>query len=157
MAVRVLLADDHGAIRSGLRMILESDSGIEVVGEAADGEVAINQARALRPDVVLMDIRMPGVDGIAATRTITAETVARVLILTSFEVDEYVFSGLRGGASGYLLKTVGADELLRAVRAVADGEGVLAPEVTRSLIEEFAATPGTMYSGEAGRPSRLPT
>ncbi len=151
MTVRVLLADDHGAIRSGLRMILESDPGIEVVGEAADGAVAIAQARALRPDVVLMDIRMPGTDGIAATREVTARTGAHVLILTSFDVDGYVFAGLRAGASGYLLKTVGAEDLLRAVHTVAEGEGVLAPEVTRSLIDAFAAAPESAGGGGAGR------
>lgn len=140
MSIRVLLADDHAAIRAGLRMILETDDGIEVVGEAADGAVAIAQARALRPDVVLMDIRMPGVDGIAATAAITGELAGKVLVLTSFEIDEYVFGSLRAGASGYLLKTVSADELIRSVRAVHDGAGVLAPEVTRAVIAGFAVT-----------------
>ncbi|WP_226435232.1 response regulator [Rhodococcus yananensis] len=138
MTITVLLADDHAAIRSGLRMILESDPDIEVVGEAADGAVAVAQVRALKPDVVLMDIRMPHTDGIAATRAIVAETGSRVLVLTSFEIDEYVFGSLRAGAGGYLLKTASADDLLRAVRSVHAGDGVLAPEVTRTVIGTFA-------------------
>ncbi|WP_024794121.1 response regulator [Tomitella biformata] len=154
MSIRVLLADDHAAIRAGLRMILESDDGIEVVGEAADGAVAIAQARALRPDVVLMDIRMPGVDGLVATRAITAESGARVLVLTSFEVDEYVFGSLRAGASGYLLKTVSADELIRSVRAVHDGDGVLAPEVTRAVIAGFASA-SVPFAAEVPTPEGL--
>lgn len=137
--ITVLLADDHTAIRSGLRMILDSDPDIEVVGEAADGAVAVSQVRALKPDVVLMDIRMPGTDGIAATRIITSETDSRVLVLTSFEIDEYVFDSLRAGAGGYLLKSASADALLHAIRAVHAGDGVLAPEVTRTVIDAFAA------------------
>lgn len=139
MTVRVLLADDHAAIRSGLRLILEHDPGIEVVGEAADGAAAVANARALRPDVVLMDVRMPGTDGIEATRTITSDGLADVLVLTTFDVDEYVFGTLRAGAAGFLLKSVSAPVLVDAVHRVAAGEGVLAPEVTRRLLATFVA------------------
>lgn len=137
--VRVLLADDHAAIRSGLRLILGNAEGIDVVGEAADGDVAITQTAALRPDVVLMDVRMPGLDGIAATAAITASSAARVLILTTFDIDEYVFRALRAGASGFLLKSASADALVDAVRTVAAGDAVLAPAVTRTLIDAFAS------------------
>ncbi|RBO96432.1 response regulator [Nocardia puris] len=139
--IRVLIADDHGAIRAGLRMILDTAEGIEVVGEAADGDIAVAQAKALRPDVVLMDVRMPGVDGIEATERITADSLARVLILTTFDLDEYVFRTLRAGASGFVLKSTSGQALVEAVRAVASGDGVLAPEVTRAVISAFAATP----------------
>ncbi|OZM74597.1 DNA-binding response regulator [Amycolatopsis antarctica] len=138
-AIRVLVADDHGAVRAGLSMILRGAAGIEVVGEAADGEAAIRQARALGPDVVLMDVRMPGTDGIAATRELVGAGVCSVLVLTTFDVDEYVYSALRAGASGFLLKSVDAQRLVEAVRLVAAGEGVLAPQVTRKLITAFAA------------------
>ncbi|TLF79458.1 response regulator [Nocardia cyriacigeorgica] len=141
MTIRVLIADDHSAIRAGLRMILDAAEDIEVVGEAADGDVAVAQARALRPDVVLMDVRMPGVDGIAATARITADGVAKVLILTTFDLDEYVFRTLRAGASGFVLKSVSGQDLVASVRAVAAGDGVLAPEVTRKVIDAFAAAP----------------
>ncbi|MBF6170233.1 response regulator [Nocardia blacklockiae] len=140
MTIRVLIADDHGAIRAGLRMILDAADDIEVVGEAADGDVAVAQARALRPDVVLMDVRMPGVDGITATAQITAEGLAGVLVLTTFDLDEYVFRTLRAGASGFLLKSVSSGALIAAVRSVAAGDGVLAPEVTRAVITAFATT-----------------
>ena len=148
--IRVVVADDHAAIRSGLSMILGSADDIEVVGEAADGEVALGQARALRPDVVLMDIRMPGTDGIAATREITAAGLAHVLVLTTFDIDEYVFGALQAGASGFLLKSATAAELTAAVRAVAAGDGVLAPQVTRTLIDAFAAVPPTPARRPAG-------
>lgn len=140
--MKVLLADDHAAIRAGLRMMLDGVDDVEVVGEAADGARAIDQALVLDPDVVLMDVRMPGTDGIAATREITRRGDARVLVLTSFEVDAYVFDSLRAGASGYLLKTASGDEIIAALRSVSAGDGVLAPEVTRTLINAFAeATP----------------
>ncbi|WP_215543066.1 response regulator [Amycolatopsis sp. CA-230715] len=139
--VKVLVADDHGAIRAGLVLILDNAPGIEVVGEAADGAAAIRQARALRPDVVLMDVRMPGVDGIAATKQIVADELAQVLVLTTFDVDEYVYAALRAGAGGFLLKSVEAPRLVEAVCLVAAGEGVLAPQVTRKLITAFAAGP----------------
>lgn len=136
-AVTVLLADDHAAIRGGLRMILESIGGFTVVGEAADGAAAVRMARALAPDVVLMDLRMPGMDGIAATAEITAGTQCAVLVLTTFDIDDYVFSALRAGACGFLLKSVEPAELVRAVRSVADGDSVLSPEVTGRLISAF--------------------
>jgi DNA-binding NarL/FixJ family response regulator len=139
MTVRVLLADDHGAIRSGLALILNNAEGIEVVGEAADGATAVQQAHALRPDVVLMDIRMPGMDGIAATRELVSEGLCEVLVLTTFDLDEYVHGALRAGAAGFLLKSVEAARLIEAVKLVAAGEGVLAPQVTRKLIAAFAA------------------
>lgn len=137
--VRVVIADDHAAIRAGLRLVLDGAPEIEVVGEAADGAVAIRQAAALKPDVVLMDIRMPGTDGIAATKAITAAGLAEVLVLTTFDIDEYVFGALRAGAGGFLLKTVEPHALVEAVRRVAAGDGVLAPEVTRRLLDAFVA------------------
>ena len=137
--VRVLVADDHGAIRAGLRLMLENADGITVVGEAADGAAAVANARALRPDVVLMDIRMPGTDGIEATRAIVSEGLADVVALTTFDLDEYVRGVLAAGAVGFLLKTVGAAELVDAVRRVAAGDGVLAPEVTRRLLADLVA------------------
>ncbi|MEV4347430.1 response regulator transcription factor [Actinoplanes sp. NPDC049596] len=136
--IRVVLADDHAAIRAGLRLMLEQAPDIEVVGEAADGAVALRQATALRPDVVLMDIRMPGTDGISATRAITSAGLADVLILTTFDLDEYVFGALRAGAAGFLLKSVEPADLLTAVRHVAAGDGVIAPSLTRRLLAAFA-------------------
>ncbi len=134
---RVLIADDHGMIREGLRIMLESQ-GIQVVGEAADGAVAISNAAALRPDVVLMDLRMPGVDGIAATAAIVAAGTADVLVLTSFDEDDLVLAAIRAGAVGFLLKTTGAGPLVDAVRRVAAGEGVLDPRVTRRALAAVA-------------------
>jgi DNA-binding NarL/FixJ family response regulator len=134
--VRVLIADDHGAIRVGLRLILEA-AGIVVVGEAGDGATAVRQAAALAPDVVLMDIRMPGVDGIAATKQIVAGGHGAVLVLTTFDVDDYLFGALRAGAGGFLLKTVEPAALVEAVRRLAVGESVLAPEVTRRLLDQY--------------------
>jgi DNA-binding NarL/FixJ family response regulator len=139
--IRVLLADDHAAIRAGLRLVLDAAGDIEVVGEAADGAVAVRQATALRPDVVVMDVRMPGTDGIAATRAIISGGLAQVLVLTTFDVDDYVFGALRAGAAGFLLKTVEPAALIAAVRRVAAGDGVLAPEVTRRVLTALAATP----------------
>ena len=139
MTTRVLVADDHSAIRAGLVMILGGGEGIEVVGEAADGAAAVRMARALKPDVVLMDIRMPGMDGIAATRELVADGVCQVLVLTTFDMDEYVHASLRAGAAGFLLKSVEAAALIDAVRTVAAGDGVLAPSVTRRLMRDFAA------------------
>ncbi len=137
--IRVLLADDHGAIRAGLRLLLETTDDVEVVGEAADGGAAVTNARALRPDVVLMDVRMPGVDGVTATRTIVEEGLAEVLVLTTFDLDEYVFGALRAGAGGFLLKSAEPAALVDAVRRVAAGDGVVAPEVTRRVIAAFAS------------------
>lgn len=141
--IRVLLADDHAAIRSGLRLILDSHGGIEVVGEACDGDTAIEQARVLRPDVTLMDVRMPGLDGITATREIVSGGWSRVLVLTSFEIDEYVTGALQAGADGYLVKTIDAGPLVDAVQHVVAGEAVLSPEVTRRVIAGFVAVGGT--------------
>ncbi|NUT51916.1 MAG: response regulator transcription factor [Saccharothrix sp.] len=152
MSVRVLVVDDHAAVRAGLVLILGNAEGIEVVGEAGDGATAVRQAKALRPDVVLMDIRMPGVDGIAATKALHGESVAQVLVLTTFDLDEYVFAALRAGAAGFLLKSVEAPRLVEAVRLVAAGENVLGPEITRKLIKAYAAAP---VKEQAGVDSRL--
>jgi DNA-binding NarL/FixJ family response regulator len=139
--IRVLLADDQSLVRAGFRALLAVEDEIEVVGEATDGAAAVRLALGTRPDVVLMDIRMPGVDGLEATRRIAAEpTLAgtRVIILTTFDVDEYVFEALRVGASGFLVKDTEPADLVRGIRAVAAGDGLLSPGVTRRLIEEFA-------------------
>ena len=138
MSITVVLADDQALVRTGFRMILAETDDIEVVGEAGDGDEAVRVAAAAGPDVVLMDVRMPGTDGIAATRRIrAAEPAPRVLILTTFDLDEYVYAGLRAGASGFVLKDALAPELISAVRVVASGEAVVAPTVTRRLIERF--------------------
>jgi DNA-binding NarL/FixJ family response regulator len=137
--IRVLLADDQGLVRAGFRMILRAEPDIEVIGEAADGREAVEQARALRPDVVLMDIRMPGLDGIEATRRVTGlDPRPRVLVLTTFDVDDYVYESLRAGASAFLLKDAPEQQLVAAVRVVADGGSLFSPTVTRRLIEQFA-------------------
>ena len=136
--IRVLLVDDQSLLRMGFRMILEAESDIEVVGEAADGASGISMAAALHPDVVLMDVRMPSMDGIQATASIVkADPDSKVLILTTFDLDEYVFTGLKAGASGFLLKDTPPAELLTAIRIVAGGEAVLAPTATRRLIDQF--------------------
>jgi DNA-binding NarL/FixJ family response regulator len=154
MSVKVLLVDDQSLIRAGFRMILGAEEDIEVVGECSDGAQAVDSAKRLAPDVVLMDIRMPEMDGIEATRRIVggrdaaAEAGPRVLILTTFDLDEYVYDALGAGASGFLLKDVPADQLLAGIRTVAAGEALLAPSVTRRLIEEFART-GPSVKAEA--------
>ena len=152
--IRVLLADDHAAIRAGLRMLLATADDIEVIGEAGDGAVAVANARALRPDVVLMDVRMPGTDGVTATRQIVEEGLSEVLVLTTFDLDEYVFGALRAGAAGFLLKTAEATALVDAVRHVAAGDGVVAPEVTRRLIAELSAPRDRNGTGARGGPAR---
>ncbi|MFD7834262.1 response regulator [Streptomyces sp. NPDC059761] len=140
--IRVLLADDQALVRAGFRALLDAQPDIEVAGEAADGAEAVRLARGLRPDIALMDIRMPGLDGLAATRTITSDpglAAVKVVMLTTFELDEYVFEAIRSGASGFLVKDTEPEELLRAVRAVVAGDALLSPGVTRRLIAEFAA------------------
>ena len=140
--LRVLLADDQALVRAGFRALLDATEGLEVVGEAADGDAAVRLAIDLVPDVVLMDIRMPGSDGLAATARITADErlpEVRVIVLTTFELDEYVFAALQAGASGFLVKDTEPDELLRAIRVVASGDALLSPGVTRRLIAEYAS------------------
>ena len=140
--IRVLLADDQSLVRAGFKALLDAQPDIEVAGEAGDGEEALRAVRALTPDVVLMDIRMPALDGLAATRRITEDVrlaEVKVIMLTTFELDEYVFEAIRSGASGFLVKDTEPAELLRAVRAVVDGDALLSPGVTRRLIAEFAA------------------
>ena len=141
--IRVIVADDHALVRGGFQMILEAQPDIEVVGEAANGLEAVELARSLAPDVVLMDVRMPGLDGIEATRRVTAASAQgpRVLMLTTFDLDEYVYRAIRAGASGFLLKDVRPAELVHAVRVVASGDVLLAPAITRRLLEEFVRRP----------------
>jgi DNA-binding NarL/FixJ family response regulator len=140
--IRVVIADDQGMVRSGLRSLLEDEPDIQVVGEAADGQNAIGAVGRLRPEVVLMDIRMPVLDGLEATRRLVAgRTATRILVLTTFDLDEYVFDALRAGASGFLLKDAPAEELVAAVRVLAAGDALLAPAVTRRVIEAFARVP----------------
>ncbi|MGW4111078.1 response regulator [Actinosynnema sp. NPDC004786] len=155
MSTRVLVVDDHAAVRAGLVLILGNAEGIEVVGEAGDGATAIRQAKALRPDVVLMDIRMPGLDGIAATKALHGDGVAQVLVLTTFDLDEYVFAALRAGAAGFLLKSVDAPRLVEAVRLVAAGENVLGPEITRKLIKAYAEAPAKVQPAVDSRLEQL--
>jgi DNA-binding NarL/FixJ family response regulator len=140
MSIRVLLVDDQALIRAGFRMILEAEGDIEVVGECADGTQAVDSVRRLKPHVVLMDIRMPEMDGIEATQLIAdgSEGAPKVLMLTTFDLDEYVYDALRAGASGFLLKDVPAEQLVEGIRVVAEGEALLAPSVTRRLIHEFS-------------------
>ena len=144
MSVRVLIADDQALVRTGFKMILAADEEIDVVGEASDGLEAVEMAKRLRPDVILMDIRMPGLDGLEATRRLVAESPSdhpvRVLVLTTFDLNEYVYEAVRAGASGFLLKDVPAEQLVAGVHVVARGDALLAPSVTRRLLEEFART-----------------
>jgi DNA-binding NarL/FixJ family response regulator len=153
VSVRVLLVDDQQLIRAGFRMILEAEEDIEIVGECADGTQAIDSVKRLKPEVVLMDIRMPEMDGIEATRRIMAadgDPPVKVLMLTTFDLDEYVYDALRAGASGFLLKDVPADQLVAGIRLVAQGDALLAPSVTRRLIQEFSrSAPGRRESPAA--------
>lgn len=142
--IRVLVVDDQALIRSGLRLILESEPGLAVIGEGGDGREAVEMAQRLRPDVILMDVRMPVMDGIEAARRIIGAGLTpepRIIILTTFDLDEYIYAAIRAGASGFLLKDAPPDDLLRAIRIVATGDALLAPSVTRRLIEEFASRP----------------
>jgi DNA-binding NarL/FixJ family response regulator len=154
VSVRVLLVDDQALIRAGFRMILEAEEDLDVVGECGDGTQAIDSVKRFAPDVVLMDIRMPEMDGIEATRRIVGddgETAVKVLMLTTFDLDEYVYDALRAGASGFLLKDVPADQLVSGIRLVAQGDALLAPSVTRRLIQEFSRS----SRGRGQRPTGL--
>ena len=152
-SIGVLIVDDQALVRAGFRMILEIEPDLHVVGEAADGEQAVAQVAALRPDVVLMDVRMPGVDGIAATQRLTADAScqARVVMLTTFDMDEYVYAALQAGASGFLLKDVQPELLVAGIRAVHSGESLLAPTVTRRMIESFLQRPRQVDAGTQAR------
>ncbi|HET9655491.1 MAG TPA: response regulator transcription factor [Kineosporiaceae bacterium] len=156
MSVRVVVADDQPLVRAGLGGIIATASDLSLVGEAATGAEAIEQVQRHRPDVVLMDIRMPGLNGIDATAAITANSAARVVMLTTFDVDEYVYAALRAGASGFLLKDTPPSDLLTAIRVVAAGDALLAPAITRRLITRFAAPPSTI-NGSTSRPAGLST
>lgn len=150
MSIRVLLTDDQELVRMGLRLVLAAFDDLEVVGEAADGDEAVERVAALRPDVVLMDIRMPGSDGIAATASITQKyRQTSVLVLTTFEEDEYVFGALRAGAAGFLLKDASREKLVEAIRVVHGGDSLLSPSVTRRLVETFAQRAAPIVPGEA--------
>jgi DNA-binding NarL/FixJ family response regulator len=156
MTLRVLVADDQALVRAGFRGIVAATPGFCVVGEAGTGQEAVEQARRHHPDVVLMDVRMPVMDGIGATRQITKSvgtSAVRVLILTTFDLDEYVYSALRAGASGFLLKSISPAELITAIRVVAAGDALLAPSVTRRLVEEFARRPAAAPAAQPGRGS----
>lgn len=154
MTIRILLVDDQPLLLAGFRMVLETQPELEVVGEAGDGDRGVRMARALHPDVVLMDVRMPVMDGIEATRQIlSADPAIRVLVLTTFDLDEHVYAALRAGASGFLLKDVPPADLANAIRAVAAGDAVVAPQVTRRLIDTFAPR---LPDPDAARPTPLP-
>jgi DNA-binding NarL/FixJ family response regulator len=150
--ISVLIADDQGLIRKGLRMLLEAEPDIRVTGEAGDGSQALAQARSLDPDVILMDVRMPGVDGIeATTRLVRSGSRARILMLTTFNLDEYVYHAMKAGASGFLLKDATREQLTGAIRAVCAGETLLAPAITRRLIEDFCRGPAPATATATGR------
>jgi DNA-binding NarL/FixJ family response regulator len=148
--IRILIADDEALVRGGLRMILGAQPDLDVVGEASDGRDALTQARELAPDLVLMDIRMPGMDGLEATRRLASDAVPKVLVLTTFDLDEYVYEAIRAGASGFLLKSAPPHQLVEGVRAVMAGDALLAPEITRRLLDRFMQRPppGTQTPAE---------
>lgn len=149
MSITVVIADDHALVRAGFRALVDSEPGLQVVGEASTGEEAVAVVKAAMPDVVLMDVRMPAMDGLEATRRILGppiESPARILMLTTFDLDEYVFDAIRAGASGFLLKDTPPSELLSAIRVIAGGDALLAPSVTRRLIAEFASRPTSSVS-----------
>jgi DNA-binding NarL/FixJ family response regulator len=153
VSIRLLLADDQPLIRAGFRMILEETQDIDIVGEAQDGTEAVRLAGELNPDVILMDVRMPGTDGIEATRQIVARNrTARILILTTFDLDEYAFSALRAGASGFVLKDVPLDELARAIRSVASGDAVVSPRITRRLLDVYTTRQAGLPGDAPGPP-----
>jgi DNA-binding NarL/FixJ family response regulator len=153
--IRVLLVDDHAVLRAGFRTILEASGDIVVVGEAANGRDAVQAARALDPDVICMDVQMPGMDGLEATRRVVADPDVHgaVIVVTTFDRDDYLFAALDAGASGFLLKNAGADELVAAVRVIAGGDALLAPEVTRRVIERFAAASAPVDAATASPPA----
>ena len=156
MSIRVLLVDDQALLRQGFRMVLSAEPDLEVVGEAGDGTEAVRLTQELRPDVVLMDVRMPGLDGIEATRRIVATTaVSKVIILTTFDIDQYAFAGLNAGASGFLLKDVLPTELVAAIRSVASGDAVIAPSTTRRLLDAYADRLPSGDSNDAAVGARL--
>jgi DNA-binding NarL/FixJ family response regulator len=151
MTIRVVLADDQALLRKGFRMILEAEEDISIIGEAADGDAAVRLVELYEPDVVLMDVRMPTCDGIAATRAITASgSLSHVLILTTFDMDEYAFGALRAGASGFLLKDVPPNELTQAIRTVAHGDAVVSPRITKRLLEEYSSQLPDLSGGAQG-------
>ncbi|MFE6965122.1 response regulator [Agromyces sp. NPDC057679] len=158
MSIRVLVVDDQSLVRAGFRTILDSEDGIEVVGEAADGQAAIDQVAALAPDVVCMDVQMPGMDGLEATRRITgdAATQAAVLVLTTFNREDYLFAALDAGASGFLLKNSSPEQLIEAVQVVARGDALLSPDVTRRVIEAVAGRSGSSAAGGHGASVAVP-
>ncbi|WP_346927934.1 response regulator transcription factor [uncultured Arthrobacter sp.] len=156
--IRILLVDDQPLLRMGFRLILEGEDDLKIVGEASDGAEAVRQVRHLAPDVVLMDVRMPVLDGIEATRALTAARArAKVIILTTFDLDEYAFAGLQAGASAFLLKDVAPAELISAVRVVASGDAVVAPRITRRLLETYVREGGTGAAMSAGAPDQQST
>ena len=157
--IRILLVDDQALVRAGFRMILDAESDVEVVGEASDGREAIDQVRALRPDVVLMDIRMPELDGLEATRrilsTFDGDTAPRILMLTTFDLDEYVYEALRAGASGFLLKDTPPEQLVAAIHVIAEGDALLSPSITKRVISEFVRGGGPKPTGQFPRLDEL--
>ena len=155
MTIRVLLVDDQQLVRTGFRMILADEDGIEVVGEASNGREAIEAAGALTPDVVVMDLRMPVMDGVEATRRLAAEGTARILVLTTFDADEHAVQAIRAGASGFLLKDVPPDDFVRALRVIASGDALIAPSVTRRLLDRFASLAVPADDEQAARMANL--